>query len=622
MHDSRPFRVTLRIAAVFMVFILLFATQRAIFLAIYSSLIAASMSESFKAMTTGMAMDASLAGYLTAIPLLLTLISVWINPSKIISLILKIYYALVAIVLALILTSDLVLYSYWGFRLDMTPVFYLTTSPASAMASAEWWQLIVAPVAVVALAAAIYFVLNFVTRLTPTEAAHKSRVATTAALALMSGLIFVAIRGGITVSTMNPSRAYFSANPRLNHAALNPAFSLMYSAGHHDDFANSFRYFPAYEAAAIFKNLNEPVSTVDTVPEIKLTDNRPDIYLIILESFSSHLMPSLGGEPIAVHLDSIAREGILWTDFYACSFRTDRAIPAIINAFPSQPTTSLMKYVDKIEALPSIAGELKRQAGYVSTYFYGGDANFTNMLACLVSGGFDRIVSDKDFKVSERLSKWGAHDDVLFNRVISDTAKPDKRPRLNVIQTSSSHEPFEVPAVIRGFSDNKRANSLAFTDSCLYAFVQHISADPARSNSLIIIVPDHYGTWPERGTLEKPLERHRIPLVMTGDALSTSNLRISTVGSQIDIVATIMGLLGLDSSMFKFSKNLLDPRVNHFAWFSEPELAALVNNTGSVAVLNTAADRPELLKGKDADSLLTETKAYLQTIYTTIANLK
>lgn len=621
---KQALRIALRIAAVFAVFMLLFSAQRAIFLTLYESLINASFTDALKAMATGLTMDASVAGYLTAIPVLISIATVWFGPSSALRISFRIYYAIAAALLAVVFTADLILYSYWGFRLDMTPVFYFTTSPSAAIASAQWWQLVICVPIVVGIGYGIYVLLRLVTRLTRihSHGSRRGRVAATVVSVFMLGILFIAIRGGLTVSTMNPSRAYFSDNPRLNHAALNPMFSLMYSAGHRDDFDRQFRYFTQDEAEALFAKLNRPASAADSIPEVRLTVERPDIYLIILESFSSHLLPCLGGESIAEHLDSIARDGILWTDFYACSFRTDRAIPAIINAFPSQPTTSLMKYVDKIENLPSIARELKNQGNYRSTYFYGGDANFTNMQACLVSGGFDRIVSDKDFDISDRLSKWGAHDDILFDRVISETASPENSPRLSVIQTSSSHEPFEVPTVNPRFADNKRANSLAFTDSCLNEFVKRIVSDSQRRESLIVIVPDHYGTWPTPGTLDNPLDRHRIPLIMTGNALATRRLKLSTTGSQIDIIATIMGLLNMDSSIFIFSKNLLDPAAAHYAWFTEPELAAIVSDSGTTAILNTSADRAEKLSGAGADRLLDETKAYLQTVYTTIANLK
>jgi len=613
-----------RIIAVFTVFMLLSACQRMLFTAIYATEINAGLSGSIRAMLAGMPMDASVAAYLTAIPALLATVTVWTGENRTTLLVLKIYFIAVASLLAVIFTADLILYGYWGFRLDMTPVFYLTTSPSAAMASATWWQLLLMPVAIATIATAIYLLLRQAVRLTHIPAPTGSRIMATAVSAAMLGLLFIAIRGGLTVSTMNPSRAYFSNNARLNHAAMNPVFSLMYSAGHRDDFAGSFRIFDDETAQWIFSGMNTPVASAeaDSIPPVRLTESRPDIYLVILESFSSHIMPSLGGESIAVRLDSIAAEGAVWTNFIACSFRTDRAIPAIVNAFPSQPTTSLMKYADKMEKLPSIASELKRQGGYATTYYYGGDANFTNMLACLVSGGFETIVSDKDFKLSERLSKWGAHDDVVFNRVISDATRHDNRPQFRVIQTSSSHEPFDVPYSNPRFADNPRANSLAFTDSCLSDFVKRLYATPRGRNSLIVIVPDHYGTWPVPGTLDNPVDRHAIPLVMTGGALIGRGVRLDTPGCQTDIAATLLGMLGMDHSMFPFSRDLLDNGIRHFGWFSEPELAALIDDRGNTAVYNTAAGRAELTTGPAPDGLMTQTKAYLQTVYTTIANLK
>ena len=83
------------------------------------------------------------------------------------------------------------------------------------------------------------------------------------------------------------------------------------------------------------------------------TTKRPDVLFIIMESFSSWLMTTLGGEPgVAVQLDSLAQEGVLFTNFYANSFRTDRGLVAILSGYPAQPTTSIMKYpISELDAI-------------------------------------------------------------------------------------------------------------------------------------------------------------------------------------------------------------------------------------------------------------------------------
>ena len=446
----------------------------------------------------------------------------------------------------------------------------------------------------------------------------------------MTLLLVLPIRGSLTVSTMNPSRAYFSQRRQLNHAATNPAFNLLYSATHQADFSERYRFFSPGQARRLFEQAMVAPLDADTVSDggpVRLRHPRPDVYIIVLESFSAHLMPSMGGEPVALGLDSIARQGVLFTRFYASSFRTDRALPAIFSGLPAQPSTSILKYVDKIERLPSIPRLMKDQAGYQTAYYYGGDTNFTNMQAYLMSMGIDRVVSDHDFALGERASKWGAPDHLLFQKALADIVgrQPGSTstPWLTMIQTSSSHEPFEVPYDNPRFAGNPQANAFAYTDSCLMAFVDGLKAAGKWDNALLLITPDHYGCWPQG--LDTMPARHHIPLVLAGGALETTAPgRIATVGTQADIAATLAGLLGLDATQFRFSRDLLAAGgVASAAVFSEPGAVALVAPDGYVeidpdanAVTTAGALAPDRA-GHYADIA----RAWLQTLYEYIDSL-
>ena len=391
-------QVLKKIAILYILFIAIFVVQRISFFLVYSSVIGdTGLLNLFYALWAGKSLDGSMAGYLEIIPLIISTISIWIN-NRIFINIEKAYYGLISFLISFITILDLGLYGYWGFRLDMTPIFYFFTSPSSAMASATLLEMIIAPIAIFVLTVFLYLLLIKVAFLKSFDIIinnKRNKIYATLLSLVFAGLLFIPIRGGITVSTMNLSRAYFSQNPRLNHVAINPLFSLMYSATHQSDFKSQYRFFEEDEAKQIFSQLIDNSIENDTV---LLKNIRPDIYLIIAESFSAHLMPSLGGEEIAMRLDSIANEGVLFTNFYANSFRTDRAIPAILSGFPSQPNTSLMKYVEKAEKLPSLPKTLKNN-GYDISYYYGGDINFTNMLAYLVSQGFEYIIKDTDFTI-------------------------------------------------------------------------------------------------------------------------------------------------------------------------------------------------------------------------------
>ena len=322
-------------------------------------------------------------------------------------------------------------------------------------------------------------------------------------------------------------------------------------------------------------------------------------------------MPLQGGEAIATRLDTIASEGLLFTNFYANTFRTDRALPSILNGYPGIPPVSVMKYVDKLEKLPSLPKTLK-QNGYGLSYYYGGDVNFTNMLAFLVSGGFDRIVCDKDFPLSERLGKWGAHDDVLFKRVTRDIDS-GTAPQLRVVQTSSSHEPFEVPY---NKLANPAANAFAFTDSVVGDFVRRLEASPRWDNTLVVLVPDHYGAYPM--PLDEMTARHHVPLVLTGGALAHRGT-IDTPASQADIAATRLGALGIDHGEFRFSRDVFDADAPHSAFFLEPELAGFVDADGTKAVLNVVSG--DLTGADPASDTAIKLKATLQLLNNYFENL-
>ncbi|MBD5186195.1 MAG: LTA synthase family protein [Bacteroidales bacterium] len=604
-------RIVLKFAALMAVFVLLMMIDRALFIAVYGAASGASASELWgAAMAHGFGIDLSVAAYLTVIPALCT-VARTLTLSRVPLRIERAYYWVAGALLAAVFILDLGLYGSWGFRLDMTPVFYFTTSPASALASVTPLQAVGGAVAFAVMtwlfAKALLLTAG---RITVSPLTPRWRGTITALL--LTGLLYLPMRGGVTVATMNLSHAYFSSNMKLNHVAVNPLFSLLYSATHQSHLDSQFRFFDSDDAAraALPDAATAPGCPTDS---LSLLTERPDIYLIILESFSNHLLPSLGGEPIAVKLDSIARDGAVWTRFYANSFRTDRALPAILGGFPSQPTVSLMKYVDKAERIPGLAGELKRQAGYETSYYYGGDINFTNMQAYLRGSGFDSITSQADFSLREASGKWGAHDHTVMNRALSRIkSRRGDAPRFTVVQTSSSHEPFKVPYTNPRFADNERTNAFAYADSCLGAFVDSLNRIDPRA--LIVIVADHYAVWPLRSTLTDIESRHRVPLVITGGALGSRGLRLDTPGSQNDIAATLLSLLGLDPSPFPFSHDLLDPSQPHFAWIAEPETAGIITGSGR-ALLNTAGGTP--LPDSDP-ALIPGAKAWLQLIYSAL----
>ena len=570
----------------YFLFVLLFALQKPIFMVYYRELyINASLGDYFRVMWHGLPLDLSLAGYLTAIPGLLLIASAWTD-SSVLRRIRQVYFGLIAFIMACIFIVDLGLYGFWGFRLDATPIFYFFSSPKDAMASVSFWFVLLGIVAMLIYAGILYCIFYYVLirEKNPMKIPYR-RQNVSLALLLLTAALFIPIRGGFTVSTMNLSKVYFSSDQLMNHAAINPAFSFMYSATHQNNFEKQYRFMDPNTADKLFAEMvDKPATPADSIPQL-LNTQRPNIVFIILESFSTHLMETFGGQPnVAVNMDKFAKEGILFSNFYANSFRTDRGLASIISGYPGQPSTSIMKYPEKTDKLPSIPRSLKN-AGYNLEYYYGGDADFTNMRSYLVSSGIGKIICDKDFPLSERTGKWGAQDHVLFQRLLKD------------------------------MKDDKVLNAFAYADSCVGDFIKQYQELPQWKNTVFVLVPDHQGAYPY--PIENPLDGQTIPLILIGGAIKEPRV-IDTYASQIDIAATLLSQLGLPHDEFTFSKDILNPSSPHFGYFTRPNYFGMVTPENQL-VYNLDANTVQLDEGTEKGANLEKGKAFLQKLYDDLA---
>ena len=583
----------------------------------------------------GLPLDLSMAGYLSVIPGFLSIAVVWLK-RDLVKPIMNIYFIIASLFITCSFLLNASLYPYWKYPLDSTPLCYFFTSPADAIASVSIWQVILSIVILIVLTIGVWFTLRMRGEKRQQYSRYsygyggfgsgkrnrfddfdRHRGRTSIILLLLTGLLFLPIRGGITVSTMNTGQAYYSQNAYLNHSAVNPLFSLLESITHQEDFASQYRFIKDKEADKIFATMTS-TSDENTYPllnEATFKKGTPDILIVIMESFASDIMPSMGSyKDVAVCLDSIAQQSILFTRFYANSFRTDRGMVSILSGYPAQPTTSIMRYPRKTSQLPSIARNLAKYKNYKTTYYYGGDADFCNMRSYLVSQGYQHIISDANFPIEDKLSKWGVPDHILAAKMMEDikAQQNEKRPMLRILQTSSSHEPFEVP--YHRLKD-KRLNAFAYTDSVMGAIVREYRKLPRWKNTLIVFVPDHVGGYKENLN-DHDRSRYQIPLILAGGAISRP-MKVGIIGSQHDIAATLLGQLGVEHREFTFSKNMMSDATPKFAFFAVNDAFGIVSEENSL-IYDNRAKRIVYDKGEKGFNLK-RGQAYLQKLYDDLA---
>ena len=601
------------LGALFAMSLLVMAIEKPLFLLWYHAQAAeASAAELALVVWNGLKLDQTVAGYITALPLLVVLAALWI-PGRWSRSVLKGYLLVIAAVAATAFAANLALYEYWAFPLDSSVLQYLA-SPKEALASVTAGQLLLQLLVAAAVFGGMAWCYLRVLRLYDPARRSTHRAGSTLVLLLAAGVLFLPIRGGVSVATANVSKVYFSGRMFLNHAAVNPLFSFLSTLSDGDDALYEYEFFPEPERGAIFEPLRGDLPAgigTDTL----LRTRRPNVVLFLVESFGrSTVDERVGGEPVAPEFQRLKGEGVYFDNLFANSFRTDRGTVAVLSGFPAQTKMSVMKLPVKSQRLPSIARSLRRE-GYATSFYYGGDLNFTNTASYLYGTGFDRLTWQKDLHFDAPTSKWGYADDVVIDaftdHVLAEAAS--QRPFFAAMLTLSSHEPFDVPFAK---FDDPMLNAMAFTDACLGRFVERVRQTPVWKDLLVILIADHAYPYPY-GIANSDALRHRIPMLWLGGAVRRPAV-VETYGSQSDLAATLLAQLGIAHGDFLFSRDLFDPARPKFGYWCFNNGFGVADAGGTTIFDCTSA---RVISPDSTAAQLRDGKAMLQTTYKAIREL-
>ena len=126
-----------------------------------------------------------------------------------------------------------------------------------------------------------------------------------------------------------------------------------------------------------------------------------------------------GAKSITPHLNKLSKEGILFSQFYASGHRSNRGIGSLFSSYPGLPYDAIIENPFKSEKLPHLIKSIKAQ-DYHTAFYYGCEIDFANFRAYFNQGGVDKIVSKLDFDFSSNNTKWGIHDDIVFDTLFND----------------------------------------------------------------------------------------------------------------------------------------------------------------------------------------------------------
>lgn len=362
------------------------------------------------------------------------------------------------------------------------------------------------------------------------------------------------IRSTLDHRPVSPSTVALSTDPLVNELALNSTYTLLYAASEtRNEGHGGFRYGKMaedeiFDSVRLNMDVDDEDFTSFELPTLHLQQTakpgKPmNLVIIVEESLGAEFVGSLGGLDLTPNIDRLAGEGIWFENLYATGTRSVRGLEAIVSGFTPTPARSVVKLPRSQKDFFTLA-ELLGDAGYRTSFIYGGESQFDNMRRFFMNNGFHTVVDEKDYESPMFVGSWGVSDEDLFERAHAEFASAADQPFFSLVFTSSNHTPFEFPdGRIELYDEQKNTvnNAVKYADYALGRFIDEARQSDYWENTVFLVVADHNSRV--YGNEIVPVERFHIPGLIIGGPIAPSTYE--PVASQIDLAPTLLSLVGV-----------------------------------------------------------------------------
>ncbi|MDH7515323.1 MAG: sulfatase-like hydrolase/transferase [Bacteroidota bacterium] len=386
-------------------------------------------------------------------------------------------------------------------------------------------------------------------------------------LALAAVLVVIGIRGGLQLKPLRQSNAFVSPVPALGYLTLNSTYTVLRTL--FQPALPAYDFLPQAEAQAEVRTLL--ASCGEMFPDTAYTflrkrapadgERRLNVVIIIMESWTTVYNGCISGKrTITPFFDSLARGGLLFSNFMANGQRSIEAVPSILASIPGLYHASLIGSKAEMNNIRGL-GTILRERGYTTSFHHGATTGSMGFDAFARLAGFFHYYGKESYpSPADSLFDhvWGLNDEPFFlDAVEKISALP--RPFCSVLFSLSSHIPFEVPRhrhpLFEAYKeDDAFERSLRYSDFALGRFFHSAREKPWFDSTVFLITADHT-IFGARNTVHS---YYHIPLLIYAPSFIRPG-REDRIGSHVDILPTILDLLGIPAFHASMGRSLLDP---------------------------------------------------------------
>lgn len=457
----------------------------------------------------------------------------------------------------------------------------------------------------------------------------------TAAMLILVPLVVCGMRGGGFTKSSRPismsNANQFASTPAQAAAVLNTPFSLIRTISKGAVTIPEF-----FEDKEMMAHYYSPWHT----PADSMAFSGKNVVILIVESFAEEFIGSRnrdldGGtyRGYTEFIDSLLPHSTTFETTLCNGWVSIDAIPAILSSMPKM-SKSFVTSPYATDDIPGLA-KLLSEKGYHTAFFHGADNSSMGFQGAAKSTGFKNYYGREEYETdpaggtaADFDGTWAIWDEEFLQFYCKKMSEMPE-PFVTAVFTATSHHPFALPErykkVYLDEGKHKLHKCIRYTDNALRQFFSTARQQPWYDNTIFVITADHASSKTTHDVYTTDLGHFRVPIIMYDPSGKLPSGTRHGIMQHIDIMPTLLGILGYDRPYFSFGKDALNESADWaMNWHNIPQyiykdfMLQLSDDFSAKALYDYKQD--QLLENNIINSQLEETdtmelrlKAMLQT---------
>lgn len=390
-------------------------------------------------------------------------------------------------------------------------------------------------------------------------------VVSVVALLVFLPLCVAGMRGGFTTAvrpiTISNANQY-TDSPKDVALVLNTPFAMIRTIG------KSVFVVPRYfESEDELEKIYSPVHAGSGNACDTCVYNKRNVVILIVESFGREYIGALNKEleggkyqGYTPYVDQLIGESTTFKNSYCNGRKSIDGMPSILCSIPMfvEPFILTPASMNDFTGLAGLLGE----EGYETAFFHGAQNGSMGFQAFARKTGFQKYYGRTEYEAAKGTDDfdgtWAIWDEPFLQYYAEEMSRM-KEPFMTTVFTASSHHPFEIPEKYKTvFPEGPLEihKCIRYTDMAIGKFFETARRQKWFENTIFVLTSDHTN-MSDHKEYQTDLGGFCSPIIIYDPQKPEGEIQ-DKIAQQIDIMPTVLGLLGYQKPYLAFGIDVLN----------------------------------------------------------------